>query len=167
MDNLNQEIKSDRQDGASPQNTGEAIKLIEIAIALGDKIPPFVGTLIYEAEIVPDDGRSFSCGFYRTREEAKMAVAAYAIHQWRMSTDPDCQDDKPWYGDFASDTDFLAIYKEQEKKYLDTHSVEDILTWYFSSSDGDENYKINEEQIAEITSPTDGYYTRRWGKAVI
>ena len=116
--------------------TGEpidALRALEVAIALGAEIPAPVKSFVYLATVAvidEDDGRNDytdTIGVYQSEVAAKIGLVGWILDRWSQS------ERAPW----NDDLEFSAAddeYDLGEKNYLASKTDDEILQDYFSDS---------------------------------
>ena len=106
MDNLQDSLKPEDQDG-SPRTLADAIKAIEVAIALGGRVEAPAGSIFYNILIYDNGSETYSnLGSHSTLAKAQKMVAKWYTEEG-ASTDPADQNMLPWVKQHQSQDDWV------------------------------------------------------------
>lgn len=155
-------------DNTNVENPLETLQeAVNVALALGAKIPPPIGTEFFQLIYINNSERErdiFSLGCYQDLESCTIALVNYIIlgltgdgeetpHPWaeiRNLLAPDEVKEK-----------MLAIRRSENplKAYLESHTDSEIIKWYFSQSK--DSYEVNHSRINKRPDPIVAGITRK------
>jgi len=127
-----------------PEQAINAVRLFEIAIALGAEIPAPVGSFIWIGHVNiedQDDYRNdydYDYGVYQSEISAEAGLVGWILEQWEMSLG------SPW-NEELNDVD--DEYLSNEKIYLSENTDKEIIEEYFDGSSN--TYEIKVMKIQE------------------
>jgi hypothetical protein len=115
---------------------------LQCAIALGQEITAPVGSICFESHIYDGDGADvdFTLGTYGSEKDAKAAIAKWIIWDWGNSGR------NPWDPDRLISYGDIENFDDAERKYLASHTNDEIIDWFFNQSS--DRYDINRIEVS-------------------
>lgn len=119
-----------------------ALGQIKCAVEFGQEVLAPIGTLCFEAHIYDGDGAmvDFTLGTYGSEKDAKAAIAKWIIWDWGNSGR------NPWDPDRLISSGDIESFDVAERKYLASHTNEEIIEWFFNQSS--DRYDINRIEVS-------------------
>ena len=132
----------------------DALKAVDIAIALGAEIPAPVKSFVHIAkvEIVDeDDGRNnygYIVGAYQSNEDAEAGLVGWVLERWTDAERAPFYD--LWDRNQNEDEDEDLDYDDLEKIYIREHTDKEILKAYFNAFS--DSYEIEKVYVKSVPS---------------
>jgi len=109
--------------------TKDLLKELKIMVTLGAnlKIPAIPGMEFYNLMLLPNEGDSYSLGYYSSNEAATQALASWVLNQWdEMGTFSSA----PWQNNDSDENE-----EELRAKYIKEKTHAQIIEKYFGNDE--------------------------------
>ena len=133
--------------------TKDLLKELKIMVAFGAnlKIPAIPGMEFYNLMLLPNEGDSYSLGYYSSNEAAAQALASWVLNQWdEMGTFSSA----PWQNDDSDENENEEEDEDEEElraKYIKEKTHIQIVEEYFGNDeDSFEIYLCNIDTPEEL-----------------